>query len=258
VLEFAGDVPNSGHEARVPGLAARTQGLAEVATHPVVLQLVRRMVSPVAKLSSMESCRTDADHVRKELEQTTWEVVHPYCSVEFPGVVDARVNFTTMWFLDELNTSNSTWAWQKPPLADGAYLPRLPHLSSQDEIAAVTKDAKPLLASRGSCWMYMGPMWISNNIGAAAFWKEYDAQTRYKFLSGQKEARNASFKALTDWQRLALPRDEYCPTLIEATYVREYVTVRDTAPPPEALENLKERERRGLEQLLSIPSVMTF
>lgn len=54
---------------------------------------------------------------------------------------------------------------------------------------------------------------MSNTVGAASFWKDYDAQTRYKHLSGQKEQ---SFRALTDAQRAAQPRDEFCPTLLQA------------------------------------------
>merc|ERR1719162_58776 len=178
------------------------------------MQLVRRMVSPVLKLSDVESCRTDADFVRKELEATTWHVVHPYSSVEFPGAVDARLSFTVNWFLNDLDATNSTWAWVRPPLADGAHLPKLPQLSSPEEVEAIITDAKPLLGRRGSAWLYCGPVWMSNNVGAASFWKDYDAQTRYKHLSGQKDQ---SFRALTDAQKtsLAQPKEEMNPTLVQ-------------------------------------------
>ncbi|CAK9075935.1 Squidulin (Optic lobe calcium-binding protein) (SCABP) [Durusdinium trenchii] len=96
-------------------------------------------------------------------------------------------------------------------------------------------------------------------------WGDYDAQTRYKHLSGQKEQ---SFRALTDAQRAAQPREELCPTVLQvlrervaftmqkqsfmspvpfhvgqlvtiglfttwsqATYVREYVAPLHPAPP---------------------------
>lgn len=229
--------PPIGHETRIACPVGQGGGLSRLATHPIIMQLVRRITSPRAKLSSMESCRTNAEYVRRELEQMTWHVVHPYCAAEFPGVMDARANFTVTWFLDELNAENSTWAWVKPPLADGAHLPRLPQLSSPQEVQAIVKDAKPLIATRGSAWLYLGPVWMSNNAGAASFWKDYDAQTRYKHLSGQKEqpSQVMSFRALTDSQRASPVKEELCPTLVQATYIREYVTPREELPTLEAL-----------------------
>ena len=82
--------------------------------------------------------------------------------------------------------------------------------------------------------MCLGPHWMSNTVGAASFWKDYDAQTRYKHLSGQKE----SFRALTDAQRAAQPREEFCPQLLQATYVREYVAPLHAPPAMELLEQL--------------------
>lgn len=229
------------HELRTNSLLGQTPScFTQLATHTLIMQLVKRITSPKAKLSRMECCRTHAEFVRRELEQTTWHVVHPYSTAEFPGVMDARINFTVTWFLDELNAENSTWAWVKPPLADGAHLPRLPQLSSPEEVQAIIKDAKPLIASRGSAWLYIGPVWMSNNAGAASFWKDYDAQTRYKHLSGQKEQPSQSFRALTDAQRDAPPRDELCPTLVQATYVREYVSPSEELPPLDLLESFQE------------------
>jgi len=232
------------HETRVASLVGQSAGFANLATHPIIMQLVRRITSPKVKLSSMESCRTNAEFVRRELEQQTWHVVHPYSSAEFPGVMDARINFTATWFLDELNEQNSTWAWVKPPLGDGAHLPRLPQLSSQEELQAIVKDSKTLLAKRGSAWLYLGPVWMSNNAGAASFWKDYDAQTRYKYLSGQVSAQDQacqSFRALTDSQQSAPVKEELCPMLVQATYVREYVAPREDLPALEVLEGYRER-----------------
>jgi len=216
--------PN-GHETRLSGLSGRGDVFAELAKHPVVTQLARRILSPKLLLSDVESCCTNADHVRKELEATTWHVVHPYSAVESPGVVDPNISFTAMWFIDNLDASNSTWAWTQAPLADGASLPRLPHLCSPTELEAAVSGAKPLTAPEGSVRLYMGPAWLSNNVGAASFWKDYDAQTRYKHMSGQKD--QASFRALTDAQSGQQMRAELCPTLIQATYVREYIAVRN-------------------------------
>jgi len=229
------------HESRTASLVGQTpSGFTQLATHPLIMQLVKRISSSKAKLSSMECCRTHAEFVRRELEQTTWHVVHPYSTAEFPGVMDARINFTVTWFLDELNSENSTWAWVKPPLADGAHLPRLPQLSSPEEVQAIIQDAKPLVAARGSAWLYVGPVWMSNNAGAASFWKDYDAQTRYKHLSGQKEQPSQSFRALTDSQLTAPQKDELCPTLVQATYVREYVTPSEELPSLAVLESYRQ------------------
>eukprot|EP00913_Durusdinium_trenchii_P010225 g9586.t1 len=122
----------------------------------------QRLLSPCLQLAELESCRTDVDYVRKELEETTWHVVHPYSCAEFPGVVDPRINFTVTWFLDPLDAENSTWATVK----------------------------------------------------------------------------EQSFRALTDAQRAAQPREELCPTVLQATYVREYVAPLHPAPPMQVLEPL--------------------
>lgn len=248
VVEHGGANYGTGHETRVSGLAASAASFAELTTHPIVMQLARRVLSPSLKLSDVESCRTDADFVRKELEETTWHVVHPYSMVEFPGVVDARISFTATWFLDTLDASNSTWAWTKAPCTDGAHIPQLPQLSSPEQVQAIVKSAKPLTAGCGSVWLYMGAVWMSNNVGAASFWRDYDAQTRYKHLSGQKDR---SFRALTDAQRSAAPKEELCPTLIQATYVKEYVVPRSPAPSAMELGKLNQTERQSLEQLLA-------
>jgi len=211
------------------------------------MQLAKRLLSPALRLSDVESCCADADYVRKELEATTWHVVHPYSSAEFPGIVDPRASFTAVWFLDVLDQGNSTWAWVKAPLTDGACLPKLPNLSSREEVEAVVTAATPLTAPAGSAWLYVGPVWVSNNMGAASFWKDYDAQTRYKHLSGQKEQ---TFRALTDAQRGAPRREELCPMVVQATYVREYVVPRSAARlAPEALSGLDDPERRSLQKL---------
>lgn len=227
------DAPR-GHELRFPDLASRSPGLADLATHPLVMQLSRRLLSPCLQLAELESCRTDVDYVRKELEETTWHVVHPYSCAEFPGVVDPRINFTVTWFLDPLDAENSTWATVKAPEVAGRS-PQLPQHSSPEELQAVAQNARPLLAKAGAAWICVGPQWMSNTMGAASFWKDYDAQTRYKHLSGQKEQ---SFRALTDAQRAAQPREELCPTVLQATYVREYVAPLHPAPPMQVLEPL--------------------
>jgi hypothetical protein len=215
----------SSHELRICGLGARKVSFARLSTHPLVLQLVKRLISCTVRLSDVESCRTDADFVRKELEETTWDVVHPYNAVEYPGIVDPRISFTATWFLDEFNASNSTWAFLKAPLTDGTYSPQLPQHCSAEEVDAIQSSARPLHAKRGAVWLTLGPMWLSNNTGAGCFWKDYDAQTRYKHLSGQKES-GGSFRAIADAQRNATQKDELCPTLIQATYIREYVQPR--------------------------------
>merc|ERR550514_453926 len=75
---------SAGHHTVVTELLGKHTAFAELATHPIIMQIMRRTISPSAKLSSIESSQTDADFVRKELEETTWSVVHPYKSLEFP------------------------------------------------------------------------------------------------------------------------------------------------------------------------------
>merc|ERR1719375_551436 len=234
------------HEQTVTELLGKHTAFAELATHPIIMQIMRRVISPCAKLSSLESCQTDADIVRKELEETTWSVVHPYKSLEFPGAVDGKMSLTAMWFIDELHEGNCTWAWVSPPKTSTG--PGLPALSSPEEVAGAVKSAKPLLGRRGAVWLYLGPMWMSNNVGAASFWKEYDALTRYKHLSGQKPA-GGSFRSLTDDTQKAPPKPELCPTLIQATYVREYVVPQDMARAPAPLSDLSEMAQRELLKL---------
>merc|ERR1719335_873651 len=236
----------SGHEVVVTDLLGKHTAFAQLATDPIIMQIMKRVISPSAKLSSLESCQTNADHVRKELEETTWNVVHPYKSLEFPGAVDGQMSLTAMWFLDELNTENCTWAWVPPPKTHTG--PGLPALSSPEEVAAAVKSATHLRGRRGAVWLYLGPMWISNNVGAASFWKEYDALTRYKHLSGQKPA--GSFRSLTDETQKMPPKPELCPTLIQATYVREYVVPQDMARAPAPLSELSEMAQRELLKLL--------
>jgi len=235
------------HEQTVNELLGKHTAFAELATHPIIMQIMKRIISPSAKLSSLESCQTDSDIVRKELEETTWSVVHPYKSLEYPGASDGKMSLTAMWFLDELNEGNSTWAWV-PPSTTSEGNPALPALSSPDEIAATVHSAKPLLGRRGAVWLYLGPMWISNNVGAASFWKDYDAVTRYKHLSGQKAA--GSFRALSDDTQRAASTPELCANLISATYIREYVVPQDMSKAPTPMSDLSETAQRELLRLL--------
>merc|ERR1719156_154083 len=216
-----------GHEVNVTQLLQKHTAFAELATHPIIMQIMKRVISPSAKISSFESCQTDADFVWKELEETTWNVVHPYKSLEFPGAVDGQMSLTAMWFLDELHEGNCTWAWVPPPQTSSG--PGLPALSSPEEVAGAVKDAKKLLGRRGAVWLYLGPMWMSNNVGAASFWQKYDALTRYKHLSGQKPADEG-----------AGSKPELCPTLMQATYVREFVKPLEMSKAPTPMSDLSE------------------
>jgi hypothetical protein len=263
-----------GHDLRHRGLALASPGFSSLAAHPVVMQLARRALSPRLKLSDVESCRTDADFVRKELEEIYWQVAHPYSeAVEFPGIVDPRVSLTATWILDDLDARNSTWAYAKAPLVDGATSPMLPHLCSQEETQAVAASAQTLTGKPGSLLVFLGPYWLSNMIGAASFWKDYDAQTRYKHLSGQKQQTvgadggigadtcrsgvadsEGSFRALTNAQASGSPQEELCTTIVQATYVREFVAPRTSAPDPAALAAVAASDgERSLLELLLLP-----
>lgn len=246
VAECGGKDTAGLHDVRCSGLVGRSAAFGRLAAHPLVMQLALRSISPSLRLSDLESCCTNADHVRKELEVTTWHVVHPYSSVEFPGIVDSRATCTATWFLDTLDEVNSTWAWVKAPLSDAAHLPKLPQLSSPEEVQAVVRGAAPLVAPAGSVWLYSGPVWTSNNVGAASFWKDYDSQTRYKHLSGQKE-QSGTFRALTDTQRAAPAHDQLCPTVLQATYCREYVAPRSAVLAQ--IAGLSEAEQGDLHRL---------
>jgi hypothetical protein len=233
----------SGHEVTVSELLGKHTAFAELATNPIIMQITKRVISPSAKLSSLESCQTDADFVRKELEETTWNVVHPYKSLEFPGAVDGKMSLTAMWFLDELNTDNCTWSWVPPPKTSVG--PGLPALSSPEEIAGTVKSAKPLIARRGSVWLYLGPMWMSNNVGAADFWNEYDAKTRYH------DSKKGSFRSLANEVATKTgSKPELCPTVMQATYVREYVVPQDMSKAPTPMSDLSEITQKELLRLL--------
>jgi len=232
----------SGHEFTITELLGKHTAFAELATHPIIMQIMKRVISPSAKLSSLESVQTDADHVWKELEETTWNVVHPYKSLEFPGAVDGRMSLTAMWFLDEVHEGNCTWSWVPPPQTSSG--PGLPALSSPEEVAGAVKSSKKLLGHRGAVWLYLGPMWMSNNVGAAAFWKEKDALERYTHIKGR------SFKSVADEVANKEAKPELCPSLMQATYVREYVVPQDMSKAPTPMSDLSETAQKELLKLL--------
>jgi hypothetical protein len=245
LAQFKDASAQTGHEFTITELLGKHTAFAELATHPIIMQIMRRVISPSAKLSSLESCQTDADFVRKELEETTWNVVHPYKSLEFPGAVDGRMSLTAMWFLDELHEGNCTWSFVPPPSTSSG--PFLPTLSSPEEVAGVVKNAKPLLGRRGAVWLYLGPMWMSNNDQAASFWKDKDALERYKYATGKR-----SFQAVADEVAGAKAgtKPELCPTLMQATYVREYVVPQDMSTAPTPMSDLSETAQKELLKLL--------
>jgi len=210
-----GRATKKGHEYRESELAMQSPVYSRLVAHPVLLQIAKRFMSPSLKLSGVVSTRTDADFVRKELEETTWDVVHPYSSLEWGEYSESsRLSLTAMWLMDDLTEANSTWASAPPG-------PRPPHLSNAAEAAEVIKNAQPLRGTKGSVWLYVGPRWISNTVGAAGFWKDYNAQTRYKYATGQ--IGEGSFRALADVTQNAPERVEMCPMVITATYIREYI-----------------------------------
>jgi len=151
-----------------------------------------------------------------------------------------------MWFLDELHEGNCTWAWAPPPTTSSG--PGLPALSSPEEVAGAVKDHKKLLGRRGAVWLYLGPMWMSNNVGAAEFWQKYDAYKRYLHSTGQKPA--GSFQSTAQEVAGSEPKPELCPTLMQATYVREYVVPQDMSKAPTPMSDLSETAQKELLRLL--------
>lgn len=234
----------SGHEFMQTELLGKHTEFAKLATHPIIMQIMKRVVSPSAKISSLHATKIDSDFVRKELEETTWFVDYPYNSLEFPGTDDGQMSLTAMWFLDELHAGNCTWAWTPPPPTSACH--NLPHLSSSEEIATITKGAKTLQGRSGAVWLYLGPNWKSNNVDAASFWKDYDAVQRY--ASGQK-----TFRAVTD-DVVGKPspeqKPELCHRFLQATYVREFVVPQDKHQAPTPMSDLSESEQKELLKLL--------
>lgn len=88
-------------------------------------------------------------------------------------------------------------------------------------------------------------MWLSNNVGAASFWTEKDSLERYKHASGQK-----TFKAIADDAQSAVSKPELCASLLQATYVREYVVPQDMSKAPTPMTDLSEAAQRELLRLL--------
>merc|ERR1712134_48666 len=97
----------------------------------------------------------------------------------------------------------------------------------------------------------LGPYVDVEQCWCSLFWKEYDALTRYKHLSGQKPA--GSFRTVTNEVAGKAPMDskpELCPTLLQATYVREYVVPQDISKAPTPMSDLSETAQKELLRLL--------
>jgi hypothetical protein len=202
------------HELVQHNLITKHPAFAKLVTrHQVVTQIVRRMISPNAMLSHLKSVTTDPYHVRKEVEHTMWSVTYPFSQTCMHHTQSAdSLNLNCMVFLDDFNTTTSSWAYRS---VDKFGRAPLPGLCDPEVAAAYTSAAKPVTAVAGSAWLYMGPVWLTNTAGAASFWKEHDALTRYKHVSGQNP-----IKALTNGGDDAQPVEV---TMLDIGFVRDWV-----------------------------------
>jgi len=182
------------HDRTTPSILSFAPELIRVAAHPIVMQLLRRYMSPKLVCSAMRSVATDARAVRMDLEKPTWSVPHPFSTTEWPPSTE-RLCARVVLILDDLDAQSSTWAYL--PIQED-----LPQNSVEMPSGGVT-----LEAPAGSCWIFHGPYWTTNSAGAGAFWKQEDAMARYKYIAGEKAERTAS-----QWVRV-----------IELDFVREYV-----------------------------------
>jgi hypothetical protein len=187
------------HDRTTPSILSFAPELIRVAAHPIVLQLLRRYMSPKLVCSAMRSVATDARAVRMDLENPTWSVPHPFPTTEWPPSTE-RLCARVVFILDDLDAQSSTWAYL--PIQED-----LPQNTVDMPSAGVT-----LEAPAGSCWIFHGPYWTTNSAGAGAFWKQEDAMARYKYIAGEKQEMTS--------------RQEFV-RVIELDFVREYVATEE-------------------------------
>mmetsp|Transcript_14038 Transcript_14038/g.34066 ORF Transcript_14038/g.34066 Transcript_14038/m.34066 type:complete len:407 (+) Transcript_14038:47-1267(+) len=202
------------HELVQDNLITKHPSFAKLVTRSEVLtQIVRRVISPRTTFSHMRSVTTDPHHVRKEVEETMWSVTYPFSQTcMYHTQATDSLNLNCMVFLDDFNATTSSWAYR--PVDKHGRAP-LPGLCDPEMAARYTEAAKPVTAVAGSAWLCMGPVWMTNTAGAASFWKEHDALTRYKHVSGQNP-----IKALTNGQDDVQPVEV---TVLDIGFVRDWV-----------------------------------
>jgi hypothetical protein len=182
------------HDIAVQSLLDEVPDCIRLAANPIIMQLLRRHLSPRLALSAMRCIATDPRAVRMDLEAPSWTVPFPFSMTEWPPTSEmlcARVVF----MLDDLDAESSTWAYL--PVQDG--------LPQSTEVLPTT--GTPLEGTSGSAWIFTGPYWTTNSAGAGSFWKQDDAMARYKYMNGEKIDKTPS----------KLVR------VIEVDFVREYV-----------------------------------
>jgi hypothetical protein len=201
----AGRADERKHDLTVPSMLDEVPDAIRLAAHPIILQLLRRHVSPRLALSAMRCISTDPRAVRMDLEAPTWSVPHPFSTTEWPPSSEMSCARAVI-MLDELDSESSTWA----------YLPCQAGLPQSTDVLPTSGTS--LQGASGSAWLFIGPYWTTNSAGAGTFWKQEDAMARYKYMAGEK----------TDKTPSKLVR------LIEIDFVREYVA-RETPVDTSAL-----------------------
>merc|ERR1711904_540948 len=81
----AGRMVERTHDVTTPSLLSFAPELVRLAAHPIVLQLLRRSMSPKLVCSAMRSVATDARAVRMDLENPTWSVPHSFSMTLTPS-----------------------------------------------------------------------------------------------------------------------------------------------------------------------------
>lgn len=199
------------HDRTVGDLLTLCPELLALATHPIVLQLLRRQLSPRLAWSALRLVTTDPRSVRMDLETPTWRVPHPFAECAWPPSTE-QLNARVVFFLDDLDADSSTWAYLPPQ-------PGLPHSSP------APSEGTRLQAAAGSCWVFLGPWWTTNSAGAGSFWKQEDAMARYKYQQGRDaDQPRASVRLLElDFVREFVAREEK----VDAEALRDWAAVED-------------------------------
>lgn len=202
------------HDLVVGGLLALCPELVALAAHPIVLQLLRRQLSPRLACSAMRVVNTDPRSVRMDLETTEWSVPHPFATTEWPPSSE-QLNARVVVLLDDLDAASSTWA----------YLPPQRGLPQEGPAAA---DGTRLEATAGSCWIFLGPWWTTNSSGAGSFWKQEDAMARYKYQNGR-----------------AGEQERQSVRLLEIDFVREFVAREEQVDVAKLLDVASAEDEKG-------------
>lgn len=184
----------SAHDARVHELLAAVPEAVTLAANPIILQIIRRCLSPGVVCSAARAVATSPRAVRMDLDAVAWEVPPPFSHTEWPPPTD-ELNARLVLLLDDLDKNTSTWAYAPPQSS-------LPSAGLQPE-------GTPLHGAAGSAFLFVGGWWLTNTAGAGSFWKEADAMARYKHMNGNGEPKEEPVRVVViDYVREYVAREE--------------------------------------------------